>query len=189
MPKRRYSSSDFVDSRTSYAGVVDQGVDTAKGVPGLLHRRLQGRTTGGDVDLHSHRAGGSGGSGGVDLVAERAETIGAAGGGDDAAAGARQVEAEVASDAGGSARHQHHLPLQPAPRRQRRRWPRRRHCWCAPAGAGRAEGDFRGCLEEVRYSQHRSLILLSCLFVVRLRISTRNYLFLTFYLTLYLSFV
>jgi hypothetical protein len=142
-PKRTYLSSNLMD--TSDAGVVDQDVDAAEGVPGPLHRRLQGRAPGGDVKLHGHRAGPVGGRGGVDLVAERAEAVGAAGGGDDAAAGARQVQAEVAADAGGGARHQHHLAIQPAPRRRR---PHRRHSWCALARGGRgSESQSHLCVQ------------------------------------------
>jgi hypothetical protein len=87
-------------ARTSDPSVVDQGVDAAEGVPGRLHRGLQGGAPGGDVELHSYRTGTFSGLGGVDLFAERAEAICAAGSGDDAAAGARQVDAEIAADAG-----------------------------------------------------------------------------------------
>lgn len=42
------------DEKTSNTGVVDQGVDMAKGVPSLVYSGLDGGSISANVELHSH---------------------------------------------------------------------------------------------------------------------------------------
>nr|GLL24539.1 receptor like protein [Ipomoea trifida] len=120
---RHFGKGMAIGEITSDAGVVNQGIDTAKRIPSPLHGGLDCGPIRTHIELHGHRgelpAGvrlPGAGTSTVDFIAERLKPVDSASRGDDSATGFGQVQAELSAQPRRRSGDHHHLVPKAPPR-------------------------------------------------------------------------